>query len=176
MTITTALGQVLRDAGGVRLEFVRTYDTPLEDVWSAVTDSERLARWFGTWSGDPATGSVEVVMSAEGGTQPQSVTIDECDPPRHLALTVPGPDGPWPLDLTLYEQEGQTTMRFIHHLAEPFDARSIGPGWHFYLDRLGAVVTGAPAPDSWDDYYPALADAYYPVPDEPAANFSSSST
>ena len=53
MTVTTPLGQVLRDDEGMRLEFVRTYPDPIEDVWSALTEPDRVARWFGLWSGDP---------------------------------------------------------------------------------------------------------------------------
>ena len=34
----------------------RTFHAPIEDVWAAVTEPERLARWLGTWSGDPAIG------------------------------------------------------------------------------------------------------------------------
>lgn len=166
MTATTRLGQVLRDDAGVRLEFARTYDAPVGDVWSAITDPDRMARWFGRWTGDPATGAVEVVMSAEDGATPETVTIDECVPPRRLAVTLASADGPWPLVVDLAEQDGRTSLRFIHLLAEPYDAGSLGPGWQFYLDRLDAVLAGAPIPDAWDDYYPALADAY-PIPPIP---------
>lgn len=166
MTASTRLGQVLRDVGGVRLEFVRTYDAPVEDVWSALTDPDRMARWFGRWSGDPASGAVEVLMSAEDDATPERVTIDECDPPRRLAVTLASADGPWPLVVALTEQDWRTSLRFTHLLAEPYNAGSVGPGWQFYLDRLGAVLDGAPVPDAWEDYYPALADAY-PIPPKP---------
>lgn len=58
---------------------------------------------------------------------------------------------------------GRTALRFVHHLAEPFDASSVGPGWHSCLDRLAAVVTGPPVPDAGDDHHPALAGSC-PVP------------
>ena len=35
----------------------RTFHAPIDDVWAAVTEPERLARWLGTWTGDPATGT-----------------------------------------------------------------------------------------------------------------------
>lgn len=38
MTVISPLGQLLRDEDGMRLEFVRTYDDPIADVWSALTD------------------------------------------------------------------------------------------------------------------------------------------
>jgi uncharacterized protein YndB with AHSA1/START domain len=158
--VTTPRGHLVRDAQGVRLEFVRTFDEAVEDVWAALTEPDRVARWFGRWTGDPSSGSVEMTMTEEVEGLPQTVTIVVCEPPNRLVVDVPGPDGTWHLSATVQDRDGRTALSFVHHLAEPYDASSIGPGWHFYLDRLGAVVVGGPLPDSWEDYYPALQDAY----------------
>lgn len=162
MTATTPPGQVLRDEHDMRLEFVRTYDTDPRDVWSALTESDRLGRWFGTWSGDPSTGTVELRMGFEDDAGPQNVTIVECEPPTRLVVDLPSPDDTWRLHLSLTgNDDGSTTLVFTQRLAEPYDATSVGPGWHYYLDRLGAVVTHAPMDQDWDaDYYPALKDTY----------------
>lgn len=32
------------------LVFERTFHAPIEDVWAAVTESDRLARWIGVWT------------------------------------------------------------------------------------------------------------------------------
>lgn len=163
MTVTSELGQVLRDHDGMRLEFVRTYHEPVEEVWSALTEPERLARWIGRWSGDPATGRVEFVMAEDEGSTPQNVTILDCRPPTRLVVDLPSPDGMWRLSANLRVDGTVTTLTFTHRLAEPYDASSVGPGWHFYLDRLGAVVTGLPVPGKWEAYYPVLKDDY-PLP------------
>lgn len=160
MTVTTPLGQVLRDTDGMRLEFVRTYDDPVDDVWSALTDPDRVARWIGTWTGDPTTGTVQLVMTEDENATPETVTIVACEPPTRLVLDVPTQDGTWRLSVSLRAQDRVTTLVFVQRLAEPYDASSVGPGWHYYLDRLGAVVAGTAVPDTWDDYYPSLADAY----------------
>lgn len=160
MTVTTPLGQLLHDEEGMRLEFVRTYDVPMEDVWSALTEPDRVVRWLGTWTGDPATGSVEFMMTEEEGSAPQTVMILECRPPTRLVVDLPSPDGTWRLSVSLRAQAGVTTLVFTQRLAEPYDASSIGPGWHYYLDRLGAVVADTAVPDRWDDYYPSLQNAY----------------
>ena len=165
MSTIDGTGRVVRSAAGVEVRFVRTYAVPPDTLWKVLTDPDELARWFGRWSGDPATGTVHMLMSAEGDGPPEPVQIDACDRPRHLAVTVTGPDGAWPLVVDLAERAGGTELRFSHRLAEPYDAGSIGPGWHFYLDRLDAVVRGAPVPDAWDDYYPALAGAYEVPPE-----------
>lgn len=160
MTVTTPLGRVLRDEDGVRLEFVRTYDHPVERVWSALTESDRLAHWFGTWTGDPATGTVELLMSEDEDSTPQTVTILECEPPTRLVVELPSPDGTWRLSVSLRARADGTALVFAQRLAQPYDASSIGPGWHYYLDRLGAVVADTVVPDSWDDYYPSLQGDY----------------
>ena len=51
MTITL-LGEVRRvgDTGTVHVEDV--YNTDIEDLWGAVTDPERLARWIARVDGD----------------------------------------------------------------------------------------------------------------------------
>ncbi len=157
---TSGLGRLERGPDGVRLVFERTLAAPVPRVWSALTDNTDLARWIGRWSGDPSTGAVDLLMDAEEGAPGERVTIDACEPPHLLALTVPGPEGPWPLRLSLAgSADGTTLLRFEHALAEPVDATSIGPGWQYYLDRLDAVVAGAEVPRSWEPYA-ALGDRY----------------
>jgi uncharacterized protein YndB with AHSA1/START domain len=160
MTVTTPLGQVLRDDEGVRLEFVRTYPDPIEDVWAALTESDRVARWFGVWTGDPTTGTVDFVMVEEPDADPQPVKILTCEPPTDLVVEMPSPDGTWTLAVRLTAEPGTTTLVFTQRLAEPYDATNIGPGWHYYLDRLAAVVAGTPVPEVWDDYFPVLESSY----------------
>lgn len=159
MTITTPLGTVLRDDQGVRLEFVRSFPTDMVDLWSALTDSARCARWFGSWTGDPATDTVQLTMTAEDDDTAQPVTIIECEAPSRLVIELPAPDGSWRLAMGLRAIEGGTCLVFSQGLAEPDEATSIGPGWHFYLDRLAAVVGDMPVPDDWGAYE-ALASQY----------------
>lgn len=163
-SITSPLGAVVRDDQGMRLEFVRTFPDPIERVWAALTDPDELAAWFGTWRGDPSTGTIEIAP-IEGDGEFQSAELVECDEPRRVAVVLPSPDGAWPLSIELSEADGVTTLVFVHRLAEPYDATSIGPGWHYYLDRLDAAVHGAPLPgaDDWPAYEPLGID--YPLPD-----------
>ena len=145
---------------GVRLEFVRTYDDAIEDVWAALTEPERVARWLGTVSGDPNTGTVEFTMTEDESATPSPVTIVECEPPTELVVDMPSPDGVWRLSVSLSSEGSTTTLVFVQRLAEPYDASSIGPGWHYYLDRMGAVIAGDEPLDNWDEYFPWLQDSY----------------
>lgn len=148
----TPAGHVVRDEDEVILVFDRAYERPVDVVWAALTEPEQVARWFGRWTGDPADGHVEVVMTDEGSETAERLLIRDCTPPGRLAVTAPTPDGDWPVEVRL-EQEGEhTRLRFSQVLVEPYDASAIGPGWHYYLDRLGAVITGGPMPSDWEDY------------------------
>lgn len=159
MPVTTPLGRVLCDNGGVRLEFVRSFPTDVADLWSAITEPDRCARWFGSWTGDSASGTVQVTMTAEDDGTAQTVTIVECEAPTRLVVEMPAPEGSWRLHADLSQARGGSSLLFSQQLAVADEAASIGPGWHYYLDRLAAVVSGADVPDDWSAYEP-LASGY----------------
>jgi uncharacterized protein YndB with AHSA1/START domain len=155
-------GRITTDGDRRVLTIVREFRAPIEDVWAAVTDPERLARWIGTWTGDPASGSVGFTMTAEGATEPEDMEIRECDPPHVLRVTSSTAMGQWFLDLVLEERDGVTLLTFSQPDLDPASADSVGPGWEYYLDRLVAAETGADvgAVDFERDYYPAMQEHY----------------
>jgi uncharacterized protein YndB with AHSA1/START domain len=176
MTVSSPAGQVVDDAEGLRLVYVREWDQPVRRVWSAVTDPDRLGRWFGRWTGDPSSGTVLLTLTGEGdGAEPSPVTVDACEPPHRLAVTTggTGAERRWPLEVTLTATAaGGTSLRFEHRLGADDDVPSTGVGWHYYLDRLDAVVRDEVPTDAWDDYFPALAERY----PAPAGRVSSAET
>src|SRR6476659_9319895 len=140
-------GQVVQTADGIELVVSRRFRAPIEDVWASVTEPDRPARWFGTWTGDAAPGrTIKVQMGFEDQAPWLDKRIDACDPPRRLALS--NPSG---------------TMRLEHHLDPGDDGASYGPGWEYYLDMLVAARDDLPTP-SFDDYYPAMKRYYEALP------------
>jgi uncharacterized protein YndB with AHSA1/START domain len=151
----TPTGQVLRTPDGRDLVIRRTFRAPIEDVWASVTDSERTARWFGSWTGEPGPGKrILCTMTFEAGSEPAEMTIVACEPPRHLALSAENPYGSWHLELHLTETAGVTELRFVQHLDETTNVGDVGPGWEYYLDNLVASRDGTPLP-KFEDYYPS---------------------
>lgn len=145
----------------------RTVNAPIAEVWANITESDRLAIWFGSWTGDPAQGSVMVTMGFEGdGVEPAEYFIDVCREPHHLAITSAmdyDAENPavWHLEFDLEEVAGTTTITFSQKVPDPTWAENIGPGWEFYLDRLVAAVTNADqSAIDFDDYYPAQSEHY----------------
>jgi len=155
-------GEITRDGERLLLRITREFRAPIDDVWAAVTEPERLARWIGTFTGDPASGRVEFLMTAEGATEPEEMEIRECEPPRVLRVTSHVGEEYWHLDLLLEERAGVTTLTFSQPDIDPVAAESVGPGWEYYLDRLVAYETGGDVGgiDFERDYYPAMLEHY----------------
>jgi len=151
----TPSGRLVRTPAGRDLVLTRTFRAPIEDVWASITESERTARWFGSWTGEPGAGNtIQVTMGFEEGAPAMAMTIVACEPPRHLGIRGTDAFGSWHLEAHLTERAGTTELRFTHHLGDDVDVGSVGPGWEYYLDLLVSSREGRP-PASFEDYYPA---------------------
>lgn len=169
-TSPTPSGRLVRTPAGRDLELTRTFRAPIEDVWASITESERTARWFGSWTGEPGVGrTVQVRMGFEAGAEPVPMTILACEPPRRLGVRGAEAHGGWHLEAWLSETDRVTTLRFVHHLGEGVDVGSVGPGWEYYLDLLVAAREGRdPRAVAWEAYYPAQQGFYAGLPTEGA--------
>jgi len=155
MTPPRPTGRLLTTEARRDLVMTRTFPSPIEDVWASITEPERTARWFASWTGEPGVGrTIRFRMTHEEGMPENDMTIDACEPPRHLAVSAVDDYGTWRLEATLVEEEGTTVLTFVHHLDDAADVGSIGPGWEYYLDMLVAAHAGDPLPD-FGDYDPA---------------------
>ena len=155
MTPPRPTGRLLATAAGRDLVMTRTFPAPIEDVWASITESERTARWFASWTGEPGVGrTIRIRMTHEEGLPESDMTIDACEPPHHLAVSAVDDYGTWRLEATLVEDASTTVLTFVHHLDDAADVGSTGPGWEYYLDMLVATHADDPLPD-FDDYYPA---------------------
>jgi uncharacterized protein YndB with AHSA1/START domain len=146
---------------GERLVLRREYPDPIEDIWSAFTDSDRLGRWYGTYTGRGRPGgTVEVVITGEvdaGGeaSEPVTVTVHECEAPRRLVVEFPvGTTQSWLVELDLTPSGAGTALVFAQRLVDGVGRADLEAGWSWYLDRLGASLHSEPMPD-WKDYAPA---------------------
>lgn len=162
--------------------FSRRLPLSREQAWGAVTDPARTARWIGPWSGDPASGTVQLTMTAEDGDPVDTVEVVECEAPGLVVVRTGGPDG-WLLTVRIEDQNdkdddddsrgvragsvgaggcGWSIISLEQDIADAESASDIGPGWDFYLDRLVEAEAGRD-PDllRFDpDYHPALAGYY----------------
>lgn len=118
----------------------RSYDTAVEDVWDAVTDPDRMKRWFLPVSGDLRVGGGFQLEGNAGGE------ILACEPPRLLRVTFGDPTSIVELRLTA-QGDGDTVLELEHTV--PIEmaqsgagALWVGPGWDGALLGLGLFLRG----------------------------------
>ena len=158
MATTPRASGYLAPSGAV--VFPRRLPLSREEAWAAVTDPARTARWIGSWSGDPASGTVEMTMCAEEGSPAETVEVLRCEAPNLVVVRI-GPDG-WVVTVRIEGDDDEVTISLEQDIADAESASDIGPGWDFYLDRLVEAEAGRD-PEALrfsPDYHPALADHY----------------
>jgi uncharacterized protein YndB with AHSA1/START domain len=160
-------------AGRVRSLLIRReYDAGIADVWEAITDPDRLRRWFLPVTGDLREGGTFQLKDNAGGE------IRRCDPPGLLAVTWAYGDAPAAdVELRLSESAGVTTLE-LHHapVAETIDfgGRDIDPvlndaetgiwglgsGWELGFIGLASYLRGEfPADPEAAEMNPELIEA-----------------
>lgn len=125
--------------GAVRVQDL--FDTDIEDLWSALTDPERLARWLVEVEGDLQVGGTVQMRFTSSWTGPGR--IDVCERPRRLVVTQePGTPDEAVLEAVL-TAEGDRTRLVIEERGVPLRMLAgYGAGWQAHLEDLAAHVDG----------------------------------
>ena len=115
------------------VRFERTYDAAVDDVWDAVTNPERITRWFLPITGDLRLGGSYQFEGNAGGT------IIACERPNRLQVTWVFGDptaDPSILELRLAAVDGDTTRLELEHTAivpeefwTAYGPGAVGVGW-----------------------------------------------
>ena len=151
-------GEVDELAEGVRLRFRRRWPVPVDEVWAVLTEPERLARWIGTYDGvrEPGgTGTFTMTHEDEPAGEPLRVVA--CAAPVRLVVEW---DSGWRVELDLDQDGPDAVLVFTQLFAPGADVVDHALGWHWYLDKLDAEVTGAPPPPPWDEFLATTGPAY----------------
>lgn len=134
----TALERDGKPARAVTL--TRRYDTNIDDLWDALTNAERLPRWFLPVEGDLSPGGRYQLKGNAGGT------IEGCEPPSRLALTWEMQGQVSWVEVHLSEETREhTRLTLIHtaHVTEfwtQFGPGAVGVGWELGLTGLAMHV------------------------------------
>jgi uncharacterized protein YndB with AHSA1/START domain len=117
----------------------RRYDATPDDVWDAVTDPERLVRWFLPVKGDLREGGNFQLEGNAGGD------ILVCDAPRRLRVTFGGETSI--VELRLVPDGEGTTFELDHTVPVEMagsgaGALWVGPGWDGAVIALGVYLEG----------------------------------
>lgn len=137
------VGSRVLEAGQARVVTVsQTYDAPLDDVWDACSNPERIPRWFLPISGDlRLNGRYQLEGNASG-------TIQRCDPPTSFAATWEyGGDTTWIEVRLSTEPDGRTRFE-LEHIGHVDDERwvqfgpgAVGIGWDMGLMGLAGHLS-----------------------------------
>ncbi|MEV4464700.1 SRPBCC family protein [Micromonospora echinofusca] len=134
------LGRRVLEAGEARVMTIsQTYDAPLEDVWDACTNAERIPRWFLPVSGDLRLHGRYQLEGNAGGT------VERCDPPKSFAATWEfGGEVSW-IEVRLTPVEDGRTRFELEHVAhvdqerwDQFGPGALGVGWDLGLLGLAS--------------------------------------
>ena len=154
----------LRAEGGrgvVRME--DCYKTDMEDLWSAVTDPSRLARWVAEVDGDLYVGGEFRARFTSGWDGVGRVEV--CEPPRLLLVTLsPGQDDATVIEVRLFADADQTRL-VIEERGFSLDELAVhGAGWQAHVEDLAVHLAGHDALD-WRSRWTELTPAYRSLAD-----------
>ena len=121
----------------------RVYDTDRADLWDALTNVERIPRWFLPISGDLRPGGHYQFEGNAGGE------ILACDPPQRFRVTWGMQEQVSWLSVSLSEQADGRTLLHLEHIAhvpdemwQQFGPGGVGVGWDSGLLGLALYVAG----------------------------------
>lgn len=161
MNATSTIGEIrpehdrTADSDLVVLHFVRAFALPIVELWGYLTEADRLGKWYGTMIGNPFGGRVQIRTCDDCRDETVDVRVGFCASPHELDVTIDG----GVLELKLNQVGVVTTLELVRRHLHPGDAKTIGPHWQYYLDRLEATIARVPLP-MWAEYA-ALADEYH---------------
>jgi uncharacterized protein YndB with AHSA1/START domain len=155
--------------GAVRIE--DRYDTDIDDLWSALTDPGRLARWYGQVEGDLRPGG-RFHLYVEAAGLDSNGRVEVCEPPRRLLVTTRETDesyrkgnGAPPFDAAIeatLSADGDQTVLVIEVRGVPLDKIAFyGVGWQINAENLAAYLAGRQHGGTearWDELVPPYQD------------------
>jgi|SRR5579872_1495238 len=145
------------------------YDVALDEMWSALTEPERLARWYGRVEGDLRPGG-EFRLHVESSGWEGTGRVDACEPPHRLLVTTRESDesfeegqGTPPFDAHLeatLRGDGDQTLLVIEARGMPVELLwAYGAGWQIHAETLAAYLAGR-EPGEADERWEELSAAY----------------
>lgn len=154
----TDMGTLRADELRRAVRFARWFAAGPEEIWSALTGSDRTERWLAPARFEPHPGGVvEIVFD-----QDQTVTgvVLAWEPPRRLEYEwrFPGEEESI-VRFELTPQEGGTLLILDHRQLGAAHATGYAAGWHAHLDRLDDLMSSRPR-RSWDERFSALLPQY----------------
>jgi uncharacterized protein YndB with AHSA1/START domain len=151
-TLGTADGK-----GVVRME--DRFDTPIDEVWSALTDRDRLAVWYGHVDGELAPGGEYRARLHASGWEGTG-RIEAFEPPRHMLVvtTMDSDRSEGVFEVTLTPDGDGTHVVWEERGMPEHLLAAYGAGIQVHVEDLGAYLAGRDRCDAdarWAELNPA---------------------
>ena len=136
------------------------FDTAIDDLWSALTDPQRLGRWYGQVEGDLRLGGEFHVRHADGE---RTGRVEACESPQRLLVTLRDADPqPGQPKETVIEAQltavGDQTILVVEDRGLPVHLlAAYGAGVQIHLEHLADHIAGRESGDTearWDELLP----------------------
>ena len=142
--------------GVVRME--DRFDTDIDDLWSALTDPRRLARWIGEVGGDLRLGGEYRYHFFSSGAEGTG-RVEACEPPHRLLLAHGSADDADKVIEATLTADGDQTILVVEERGMPLNlVAAYGAGIQVHIEDLGAHLAGRGRIDAdarWDELQPA---------------------
>jgi uncharacterized protein YndB with AHSA1/START domain len=162
--ITTAVVGTLRnDEDRCAVRFERLYDFTPAELWSAITEPERLSRWLTKADVDPGEGGRVTLDFGEGGTEGGRILV--WDEPHVLEYEWRAVgEGDSVVRFELVPEEYGTRLVLDHRRLDREAGVGYGAGWHAHLDALAGLRE--PTEESWKERFEEILPVYRAQADE----------
>jgi uncharacterized protein YndB with AHSA1/START domain len=151
------LGSLREENGRGVVHVEDVYATDIDDLWSALSEPERLKRWLAVVEGDTSIGgsfSARFTSGWEGTGR-----VDLCEAPNRLVVTTFSDTDETVMEATL-TPEGTGTRLVIEERGLPLDEYAAhGSGWQAHIEDL-ALHLADKAPSNWADRARELSPTY----------------
>lgn len=142
--------------GVVHVEDV--YTTEIDDLWSAVTDPKRLARWLVEVEGELHLGGTFDAHFTSGWEG--SGRVEVCEPPYRLLLTMSAAlEDDTVIEVMLSAEVGGTRLVIEERGLPTEDLPGHGAGWQAHLEDLATYLSGSD-PGTWHARWTELMPLY----------------
>lgn len=159
---TRVIGSVREQDGRGVVRMEDWFETDAADLWSALTDPDRLRRWLADVEGDLRVGGAFTASFTSSWTGPGRV--DACEAPSRLLVTTGEPGEETQIEAVL-TPEGEGTRLVIEERGLPLaEVAAHGAGWQVHVEDLETYLAGG-EPGEWKDRWLELRSSYRePVP------------
>jgi len=158
----TLWGELSLDGPRRSVTVEREYPATAAELWAALTEPERLARWIGRYEQ-----SADGFRLAMGGPDTDAVVdgrVLACDPERRLLVTwrfsgAGQVEAPTELEAVIRPAgEGRVLLTLTHRRVQAVTASVYGAGWQDVLTHLARELGAEASPQEHDGYLGEAAD------------------